>query len=1556
VVSQPTVSAQPTVTQTICDGGTATALTVAYTGGTGTASYQWFSNTTASNTGGTLITGATTSTYTPTGLTVGTYYYYCAITLSGSACGTINSNVATVIAVADPIISTQPTATQTICAGGTANPISFAYANGIGTASYQWFSNTTSATTGGTLIAGATNSTFTPPALNTAGSYYYYATTTLTGSGCGTATTASSVVVVVADPTVLVQPLTTQTNCQNGISTPLTVTISGGTGTTTYQWFTNVVNSTVGGVASGSGATLTPLTAVVGTAYVYCVVNTTGSGCTAVTSAIAEVIVSPIPSITAQPLATQTICQNGVTTPLTFTVANSSGTTTYQWYSNTVNSTTGGTLISGATAVNYTPASSTAGTTYFYCISTLSLGGSGCGTVTTVPAAVVVVGLPSIATQPTATQNICEGGTPNQVAVSYTGGTGTASYQWYSNSTNATTGGTLLPGATASQYNIPIQNVAGNYYYYAVVTLTGAGCGTVSSASSQVNVVIDPTISTQPLSSQSVCVNGLPTVLQVAYSNGVGTPSYQWYSNTTNATIGGTAIPTQNNSTLSANTANVGTQFYYCMVTLTGAGCAVSTSAAAEIIVVAAPTVSIQPSSNETVCLGGTPTTLSPSIIGGTGTASYQWYSNSTNSNAGGIAIVGATNITYAPTATAVGSTFYYLTTTFAGTSCGTVTTNTSQIIVVADPIVSTQPLTTDSMCVGGTPNALNVAAGGGTGTPTYQWYSNTTNSNLGGTAIGGAVSSTYNPVSTSTAGSQFFYAQITFSGLGCDVLSSSVSEIVNVADPIISTQPTAAQDVCLNSPSTAINAAVSGGLGTVSYAWYSNSTQTIPGTVLPGANTNTLTPANTPVGVSYYYMVATLSGNGCNAATSSFSAVTVQALPIVTATPLDNSICFGTTTDVVASGASSYVWTANPTITSTTNVATVTVAPAGSVTYTVQGTDTNGCINTATATVVAATQLNVQENITTNICYQTCTGAIALTPSGSGSSYTVAWNTPGVTGLNPQNLCSGNYTYTVTDNLTCSFQNTVNISALPNNPLDNVIITQPTCFGYNNGSISFQDANAVSFQLVNAATNVTIATQPSGLFGTIGAGNYNIIYNDALGCVYDSLNFSVIAQSAQITLALNAQAPVLCFNQVVPLTATAGGGDGGAITVTWGSCNTVTNCVLGSGNPYNYTLTSDVTLYAQATDATGCASASQSIALNLATPIQVNLQNGITDVTICEGDCVNMSAVATGGNNSINIEWYELPTAVGGATIGPDGTNNTICPTTSTSVFVFADDGCAVPDYDTLNIVVQSFPTVSFSVNTQDGCLPLTVSFTNNTTPTFNGNCLWNMDDGGTTFANCGNQVFTYTEEGTYSPTLYVISPEGCSTTYSLPAPIVVHGYPIADFSWAPQPVDVTQPVVQFTDASIDAANYLWEFGWLGASNLANPVFTFPDEDLAQYPVCLTVENSFGCADTMCRTVRLNSVLQVWVPNAFTPEQDGLNEVFLPVIKGGKPETYHFTIFDRWGTMIFESFEMGEPWIGDVRNGSAFADIGSYVWRLEVQPLEDRSLKVFTGFVTVIR
>ena len=229
VVDDPSFSVQPLATQTVCIGGTTTVLSVASTGGTGSVTYQWFSNTTNSSTGGTAIAGATATTYTPPGGVLGTTYYYCEVSATGSGCGTAASSTAAVIVVAPPTVSTQPTVTQTICDGGTATSLTVAYTGGTGTASYQWYSNTTNSTTGGTLIAGATTASYTPSAL-AAGTYYYYCVITLSGSSCGSVTSNTATVIAVADPTISTQPQDIGV-CANGSGTSNVVASSG-----PYQW------------------------------------------------------------------------------------------------------------------------------------------------------------------------------------------------------------------------------------------------------------------------------------------------------------------------------------------------------------------------------------------------------------------------------------------------------------------------------------------------------------------------------------------------------------------------------------------------------------------------------------------------------------------------------------------------------------------------------------------------------------------------------------------------------------------------------------------------------------------------------------------------------------------------------------------------------------------------------------------------------------------------------------------------------------------------------------------------------------------------------------------------------------------------------------------------------------------------------------------------------------------------------------------------------------------------------------------------------------------------
>ncbi|RNB89517.1 hypothetical protein EDM56_09995 [Brevibacillus fluminis] len=179
---------------------------------------------------------------------------------------------------------------------------------------------------------------------------------------------------------------------------------------------------------------------------------------------------------------------------------------------------------------------------------------------------------PSIDTQPQ-DQTVNVGSTAS-LSVAASGGA-SLSYQWYSNSTNSTVGATAISGANSATYTAPTAT-AGTVYYYCVVTNTDSSAtgqqiatATTNFAKVQVNALTNaatPSIDTQP---QDQTINvGAGATLTVAASGGASL-SYQWYSNSTNSTVGATAISGANSATYTAPTATAGTVYYYCVVTNT---------------------------------------------------------------------------------------------------------------------------------------------------------------------------------------------------------------------------------------------------------------------------------------------------------------------------------------------------------------------------------------------------------------------------------------------------------------------------------------------------------------------------------------------------------------------------------------------------------------------------------------------------------------------------------------------------------------------------------------------------------------------------------------------------------------------------------------------------------------------------------------------------------------------------------------------------------------------------------------------------------------------------
>jgi len=1005
------LTGQP-VSSIVCQGGTPQTLTVSYANVVSTPTYQWYANTVDNNISGTAIAGAINISYDPPSATLGTIYYYCIVTFPSGACSSITSNTANVIVVAVPEISKQPVISQNLCVGGTVTTSLFAnYTGGTGTASYQWFSNTSNSNSGGTLITGATNSSYAPPAFTAVGTYYYYVMITLSGSNCGSVFSNASEIVVFADPVVSIQPLATQSICQGAKPIDLKLTATGGLGLYFYQWYSNIANNTSSGsiITGATSDTYKPSTSSVGTNYYYCnITQANGLGCDA-QSEIAEVNILPAPTFTNQPVSSD-VCKDGTPTTLSFVIINGSGVPTYKWYSNTVDNTATGIEIPGATSATYDPLTSVVDTTFYYCIVTLPTGT--CNTLISDAARVAVNAIPAISTQPTFSQNLCVGGTvATPLNVVYTGGAGTASYQWYSNTINSNIGGTLIAGGTTAGYTPPAFTATGTYYYYVVVTFAGSGCSTLISNPSEIIVVADPTVSLQPLLTQTLCQSSVPADLSVAATGGLGAFSYQWYSNAVDNTTSGTLIPGATSATYKPLTSTPGTNYYYCRFTqATGLGCD-ATSNTAQVIVVPTPTFATQPTSS-IICEGVTPAVLSVSYTGGVGAPAYQWYSNTANDVTSGTAIPGAISASYNPTATTVGTDYYYCVITLSSGGCSSLTSSIAQVTINANPLIAPKNLI---ICSGETftvtPDNLTgdiVPVG-----TTYTW-ANPTVSYAGSITGASAQSTPQTGISQTLSNASTGLVTVTYTVTPkSGTCTGSDFNVVVTVNPVIIVNTTVDDITCLGANDGTIQVNISGGIPFGTGALYTVS--------WTGPNGFTSNATSLPALTAGVYNLSITDASGCTVL-KSYTIIEPAAIEISTVSKKDIN-CYGASSGEIAiqiTGGTkpySYAWTKN----SLPFANTEDLINLGPDVYEVTVSDINTCaLKTATFTITEPQQFIVTGSIS-HVVNSTVanSGAINLSVTGGSPPYTYNWST-GAKTEDLADIPAGKYIVNVTDTKSC--------------------------------------------------------------------------------------------------------------------------------------------------------------------------------------------------------------------------------------------------------------------------------------------------------------------------------------------------------------------------------------------------------------------------------------------------------------------------------------------------------------------------------------------------------
>jgi gliding motility-associated-like protein len=180
------------------------------------------------------------------------------------------------------------------------------------------------------------------------------------------------------------------------------------------------------------------------------------------------------------------------------------------------------------------------------------------------------------------------------------------------------------------------------------------------------------------------------------------------------------------------------------------------------------------------------------------------------------------------------------------------------------------------------------------------------------------------------------------------------------------------------------------------------------------------------------------------------------------------------------------------------------------------------------------------------------------------------------------------------------------------------------------------------------------------------------------------------------------------------------------------------------------------------------------------------------------------------------------------------------------------------------------------------------------------------------------------------------------------------VYPLSVADFSVSPTTTTITDPVININNLSTGADSWSWIFGGSltdSSSLQIPPAQTYVDT--GSYIIRLITNTQYNCPDTAYRTIVIEPDFMFYVPNAFTPNDDGVNDTFIG--KGMFIHEFEMMIFDRWGNLVYETNDMNKPWDGKVNGGVEPAQKDVYVYSITVKDFRMEKHK-YQGTVSILR
>lgn len=276
-------------------------------------------------------------------------------------------------------------------------------------------------------------------------------------------------------------------------------------------------------------------------------------------------------------------------------------------------------------------------------------------------------------------------------------------------------------------------------------------------------------------------------------------------------------------------------------------------------------------------------------------------------------------------------------------------------------------------------------------------------------------------------------------------------------------------------------------------------------------------------------------------------------------------------------------------------------------------------------------------------------------------------------------------------------------------------------------------------------------------------------------------------------------------------------------------------------------------------------------------------------------------------------------------------------------------DQGCESNLFQ-FPVQVWRMPVANFDASAYTACEPSLITFSNlSESDDPISNISWSF--GNDKYSEENNPTILYNTAGNYTVSLQVTSEYGCSNTYRMENMIMINPTPISAFSVSPELIDIINPYTDIIDISNSASEIVYQIPGVDTifTNNARPMFP----DSGSYTITQLAINEFGCMDSTSKTVFVQIGYKLYVPTAFTPNEDGYNDVFRAF--GEDVQEFSMRIYDRWGELLYSTFDIENGWDGKTRLSERTLPGGIYIYK--IQAIDRNGLKnSYEGTLTLLR